>query len=242
MAVWFQSYKPMQQDKASSGLQLFFAHAWPSSAFSLSWSEEWMMSCGAAWWNPNCQPRSQSRGGRDALCWSVCRDAWEWAAHRWPVTRSGCLPDLLGRREKRCHGNGQLQGDHRGNGREKATVLASVMVMGKMVQNAPLETIPALRRLWRWAESEKWLKGRRRLSPDPKLLFWGQLILPKPSAWCNFRKWVCCLHQYLNKILFLQELINTHFLLISEPCKVLSEIRVFSNYPTCLWWGVERHH
>ena len=124
----------MQQDKESSGLRLFFAHAWPSSASSLSWSEEWMMSCGAAWWNPNCQPRSQSRGGRGAPCWSVCRDAWEWAAHRWPVARSGCLPDLLGRREKCCHGNGQLQGDHRGNGRDNPQ---------------------RLHRSWRWG---KWCK------------------------------------------------------------------------------------
>ena len=33
------------------------------------------------------------------------------------VTRSSCSSDILGWREKHCHGNGQLQGDHRGNGR-----------------------------------------------------------------------------------------------------------------------------
>lgn len=39
----------------------------------------------------------------------------------------------------------------------------------------------------------------------------------------KFQELVCCLHKYLNKILFLQEPSNTHFLLISEQCNVLSE-------------------
>lgn len=151
-----------------------------------------------AWWNPNCQPRSQGVGCSVFICLQR-----RLRAGCTKVTRSSCSSDILGWREKHCHGNGQLQGDHRGNGRKKPTAPASVMVMGKTVQNAPLETIPALRRPWRWAESEKWLRGRRRLSPDPKLSFWGWLILPKSPAWWNSRKWVCCLHQYLNKILFL---------------------------------------
>lgn len=43
------------------------------------------------------------------------------------------------------------------------------------------------------------------------------------------------LFKYLNKILFLQEHVDTHFSLVSEKYKVLLELAFFPlNYPMCL--------